>query len=1160
MRRWSLRSRMPDRSARRPNLVLRIVARATLGVAALVKDAAERLNGWAEDVVIRRSAAFDEAWYLERNPDVAEQGCDPARHFREHGVAEGRDPSAAFPLNAVLAPPGVNPVVWHELYASPRQKGRVRDWVALTRASPLFSAVWYRDVYPDIARAGMDPAWHYAQYGWREGRNPGPRFNTAFYVEQMPENERGVRFPLEHYETEGRALGLTPCGIPAPIAEALPTGPLRAPSDLGGRFRIGVAAHVFYPEMAEDIAAAVARIPDDVILMASTDTPEKAEAVRAVFARLPNLAELAIEVVPNRGRDVAPMLVAFADRIAACDLILHLHSKRSPYGAKLAGWFEHCVDHLAHSPLYVEMILRAFAEDETLGVVCAPPFPPVIPFMTWAGMRADARRMLRRMQMEPGVLDAFPLDFPSSTMMWFRPKALAQFFATPWSWTDFPEEAGQTDRTTAHVFERLVFYVAHANGYGRIAHRPAEDGEGFALRLLDPPAAPIALPACAEPDVSIVIPVYNQWDVTAACLRAIVEHTDPDATPYEVILADDASTDATATEAARWPNLRVVRGEGNVGFLLNANRGAAAARGKRLALLNNDTQVQPGWLDALTDTLERHPDAAIAGAKLLYPDGVLQEAGGIVWADAGGLNYGRNDPQPLRPEYCYLRETDYISGAAILVDGAFWRERGGFDPLFAPAYYEDTDLCFAARAQGRKTLFDPGALVAHFEGKSHGTDLSSGVKKHQVINRARFLEKWRDALARDHRADIGLARARERSGGRKVIALIDWEVPEYDRHAGGRYVWDYLNLMVERGYVVKFLACHLGAARHLRIAAELRRLGVETFLPDGFLEMRDWRDWIGANAGYLDAVILSRPNVAERHQQTCRDAGVPNLYLCHDLHGLRTLREAETRDDPALKAEAAAMSAHERKIIAAADFTFTPSAFEEELIRTSYNVSKVGVLPLHVLRAPPVPRDAAPQGADLLFVGGMAHGPNPDAVEWFLDEIWPRIAARRPDARLHVVGADAPRHLLARADERVLFHGALNEDELAALYAQARAAIAPLRFGAGVKGKVLEAMRRGTPVIGTTVALEGVPELETAALKADAADAFADHAMQVLTMPGPRWLELSRRQQAFVAERFDADACHGRLEDGLRHPTTVPQDANVSSHPLTAPPGAEHHQ
>src|SRR5262249_8833912 len=235
------------------------------------------------------------------------------------------------------------------------------------------------------------------------------------------------------------------------------------------------------------------------------------------------------------------------------------------------------------------------------------------------------------------------------------------------------------------------------------------------------PLESISFPQHEEVEVSIVIPVFNKLHYTHACLASL--QTAEEQLAFEVIVVDDCSMDGTAEAIARVPVIVYLRNKSNSGFIASCNSGAKPARGKYLVFLNNDTLVKPGWLTALVETFKEERRAGIVGSKLVYPDGRLQEAGGIVWQDASGWNYGRFDDAG-KPGYNYLREVDYCSGAALMIPKALFESVSGFDSRYAPGYYEDTDLAFKIRQAGYRVLYQPMSEVIHYEGATGGTDIS----------------------------------------------------------------------------------------------------------------------------------------------------------------------------------------------------------------------------------------------------------------------------------------------------------------------------------------------------------------------------------------------------------------------------------------------------
>jgi GT2 family glycosyltransferase/glycosyltransferase involved in cell wall biosynthesis/SAM-dependent methyltransferase len=263
--------------------------------------------------------------------------------------------------------------------------------------------------------------------------------------------------------------------------------------------------------------------------------------------------------------------------------------------------------------------------------------------------------------------------------------------------------------------------------------------------------SPMAMPQTEDaqrPDVSIIIPVHNQWHLTQACLKSVALAVLGSGITAEVILADDMSSDETRTAAQLYPGLRIVRQDINLGFLKNCNAAAQQARGEFLLFLNNDTVVMPNWLVALMDTMAKYPKAAIAGSRMLYPDGRVQEAGSVLFSDGSAHNVGRG----LQRDDLFLkkdREVDYVSGCSMLVRRSFWESVGGFDEIFAPAYCEDSDLAMAARHQGWMVVYSGASVIVHFEHGTYG-EQDHAPSMRMKVNNEKLYTKWHANFAKDH--------------------------------------------------------------------------------------------------------------------------------------------------------------------------------------------------------------------------------------------------------------------------------------------------------------------------------------------------------------------------------------------------------------------------
>lgn len=636
----------------------------------------------------------------------------------------------------------------------------------------------------------------------------------------------------------------------------------------------------------------------------------------------------------------------------------------------------------------------------------------------------------------------------------------------------------------------------------------------------------VRVPSSEEPVVSIIVPTYGQVDYTMRCLASLAAN--PPRLPFEVIVMDDAFPGPEVERLHRGiDGVRVIRNPANKGFLLTCNAAAEASRGDYLLFLNNDTEVMPGAVDALVEPLRADPGIGMTGSKLVYPDGSLQEAGGIIWSDGSGWNVGRNG-DPDRPEFNYRREVDYISGAAIMVPARLFAELGGFDPAYAPAYCEDSDLAFRIRARGLKVVYEPRSVVIHFEGVSHGTDVTAGLKAYQVTNTERLRTRWKEVLEREHFATPAeFPRARDRARHRPVILVIDHYVPEPDRDAGSRTMMSFLVALRAAGWIVKFWPGNrLYSATY---TPPLEDLGVEV------LDARwpgEFDDWMLANGAFLDHVLVSRPTVARDVLMTLITLTPARLsYYGHDLHFLRMRRQAEVLGDARLAAEADEIERLERRLWRQFDGVIYPSQVEADQVQASApGTAARAVIPFCYDRFEERAVPAA--GRLILFVAGFAHAPNVDAAEFLVHEVMPLVRARIPDVRLALVGSNPTPAVRALADAHTEVSDWVSDERLLRYYREARVAVVPLRFGGGVKSKVIEAMAMGLPLVTTPMGAEGIEHLDRIVAVHEEPRAIAASMLRLIE-DDAAWMEASRAGLDYARARFSRGALQAALIEAL---------------------------
>ncbi|GEN14340.1 glycosyl transferase family protein [Neoasaia chiangmaiensis] len=668
----------------------------------------------------------------------------------------------------------------------------------------------------------------------------------------------------------------------------------------------------------------------------------------------------------------------------------------------------------------------------------------------------------------------------------------------------------RTRRATPHADEVIAApreLRQHIAGlHARTAHRVEDAVE------------PITFQTVSSPRVSIIIPTYGQDDYTLRCLASLALHAPQ--TPFEIIVMDDAYPDRAdpAFFAKHVRGIEFRRAAHNLGFLRTCNAAAELARGDYLFFLNNDTEPMPGAIDALVALLDETPTIGMTGAKLIYPNGTLQEAGGIVWRDASGWNWGRGQ-NPESPEYNYRRDVDYISGAAIMLRRTLFESLHGFDETFAPAYYEDTDLAFRIRQAGLRVVYEPRAAVIHYEGISHGTDEATGGKAHQRVNARRMREQWAEVLDQDYFAGPDdLPRARDRAMHRRIILVIDHYVPEPDRDAGSRTIMGVLRSLVAANWVVKFWPQNrLYSPVYTPV---LQDMGIEV------IDSRwqgDLEDWLLARGDALDCILVSRPAVASAYLPALMACTEARLCLYgHDLHGVRLHRQAELTGDPDILRRAETMDRQECRLWRIFDASIYLSRAEADIAsklepRGDYRVVVPYCFPTFT------GRDHAPATTTILMVAGFAHPPNEDAALFMARQVLPLIHEQCPEATLVLAGSHPTTKILALASPNITVTGWIDDKTLHDLYQTSRAAVVPLRYGAGVKGKTVEALHEGLPLTVTPIGAEGIEGLDAILPICPDARSIADDLL-LLLRDDRVWLARSHAQTDFARAHFSEEA------------------------------------
>jgi GT2 family glycosyltransferase len=593
----------------------------------------------------------------------------------------------------------------------------------------------------------------------------------------------------------------------------------------------------------------------------------------------------------------------------------------------------------------------------------------------------------------------------------------------------------------------------------------------------------ISLDRSDEPIASILVLTRDNLEVLARCLVALERSIDPQRVPYEVILLFQEMDDAAVRSFLKSTRgLRPLRSALNMGFGAGNNFAARHAKGENLVFLNDDTQAQPGWLEWLVRTAQSDTRIGAVGSRLLFPDGRLQEAGTIVWRDGTCYPLGRGE-EPGSLAYSYVRPVDHISANGLLVPRATFDAAGGFDESFFPGYYEDTDLNMTIRHRlGKEIVYEPRSVILHEESFTAKRDPEFRdflFRRHNAM----FCEKWSAELATYAPAQPESPPAIRRAvlasrGNPSRVLVIDDRVPRPGIGSGFLRMVDMLEELRGSHFAIAlYPANELG----LRGTNPLAGYGID-------LLTEPLREHLARPEIEYDVVVISRPHNFAGLYETVRELQ-PNATVVYDTEalyhrrlwlqaGFETTREGRER----VEAEAAAMEELETRIAREADHIVAISGDELNWLE---GVSGHATIDFMV----PLLRDITMTPATLegragaLFVAGWLGGeqsPNVGALRWYVENVLPRVRERLPGFTTVVTGSRPPVSVECMATDGIVLCGFV--ESLDTVYRSARVAIAPIRAGAGVKNKTMEALQYGVPVVATAVGAEGMALLEDGAI------------------------------------------------------------------------------
>ncbi len=631
----------------------------------------------------------------------------------------------------------------------------------------------------------------------------------------------------------------------------------------------------------------------------------------------------------------------------------------------------------------------------------------------------------------------------------------------------------------------------------------------------------LSVPCSDTPEVSVIVAGGADALSLLTCLKSIVDNAgNAGNAGIEVLLVMGRGCESRDRMLESVSGVRVVIIE-KTGDDIDCesawNAGALQARGRFLVFLCGSEMAAPGWLAHLLTVRRRFDDAGMVGSRVFDSFGLVRSAGGIVWRDGGCERYG-SGAEADAPECSYVRRTDFCPDAGFLIERSLFDSLGGFDLDRVPAMRRRADLAFKVLESGKRIYVQPAAMLVDFAAAAPAFENDAASA---------------ESIEEDAQTAARLSWQPERSAGewaardadvRQRVLVVDWLIPTPDQDSGSLRMFNLLEELVRLNLKV-VLAIYQCEDKHQAYLEQLQQIGVEVWYPPLIPDVESYLQRHGIG---FDVVILSRLVIASRLGELAREHAwrAKLVYDTVDLHYLRERRMADLTGDARHMADARRRKLTEVGLMRMSDMTLVVSPFEQALLKKEYPDIQVEV----VSNIHDVHGCAAPFGEreGILFIGGFDHLPNVDAVTYYVQEVLPHVLRELGPVKTWIIGSNPPEAVLALASEHVIVEGYV--EDVSAHFARARMSVAPLRYGAGVKGKVNMSMAYGLPCVVTPVAAEGMSlKHGVDAMVGESAEAFAQCMVQ-LYRDEQLWNTLSANGIVNVETHFSRSAVRQGLQ------------------------------